>query len=116
MSDERLRRAWQVMEPAEAQRVRVEERVVAAWESRSRSLFAEWLDVLRARPVVNAAWVLAAVAILLITTPIGGLLAVIPRAGAVTTVTRRAPERSHPRPLIASSGGAARRFEATPRE
>lgn len=55
MSDDRLKQAWTVLEPSQAQRVRVEERVVAAWESRERSLFSEWLDVLRARPLLNGA-------------------------------------------------------------
>lgn len=88
MSDERLRRAWQVMAPTEAQRVRVEERVVTAWESRERSLFSEWLDVLRARPLLNGAWVLAAMAVLLFTTPVGGLLAAIPKLQAAQLTSR----------------------------
>lgn len=88
MSDERLRRAWQVMAPTEAQRVRVEEGVVTEWESRERSLFSEWLDVLRARPLLNGAWVLAAMAVVLFTTPVGGLLVAIPKLQAVQLTSR----------------------------
>lgn len=88
MSDERLDRAWQVLEPTESQRVRVEARVVTAWESRQRSLFSEWLDVLRARPLLNGAWMLAAMAVLLFTTPVGGLLAAIPKVQSVALTSR----------------------------
>lgn len=88
MSDDRLKQAWTVLEPSQAQRVRVEERVVTAWESRERSLFSEWLDVLRARPLLNGAWVLAAMAVLLFTTPVGGLLAAIPKLQAVQLTSR----------------------------
>jgi hypothetical protein len=93
MSDERLRRAFEVLEPTLSQRSRVEARVVTAWESRQRSLFTEWLDVLRGRPLVNGAWMLAAMAVLLLTTPIGGLLSAIPRAGTVA-FTERVNSRS----------------------
>lgn len=88
MSDERLKQTWTVLEPSQAQRVRVEARVVAAWESRERSLFSEWLDVLRARPLLNGAWVVAAMAVLLFTTPVGGLLAAIPKLQAVQLTSR----------------------------
>lgn len=88
MSDERLGRAWQVLEPTESQRVRVEDRVVTGWESRQRSLFSEWLDVLRARPLLNGAWMLAAMAVLLFTTPVGGLLAAIPKFQSVAVTSR----------------------------
>ncbi|MDP1918103.1 MAG: hypothetical protein Q8L14_17795 [Myxococcales bacterium] len=80
MSDERLKRAFDALNPSQAQRVRVEERVVTAWESRSRSLFWEWLDVLRARPVVNGAWVVAAMAVLVLATPVGAILGALTRA------------------------------------
>jgi hypothetical protein len=88
MSDERLKQAWMALEPTEAQRVRVEERVVTGWESRQRSLFSEWLDVLRARPLLNGAWMLAAMAVLLFTSPVCGLLAAIPKVQSVELTSR----------------------------
>lgn len=80
MSDETLKRAFDALNPSQARRVRVEERVVTAWESRSRSLFWEWLDVLRARPLVNGAWVVAAMAVLVLATPVGAILGALTRA------------------------------------
>ena len=101
MSDERLKRAWTVLEPSEPQRVRVEERVVTSWESRQRSLFSEWLDVLRARPLLNGAWMLAAMAVLLFTTPVGGLLAAIPKVQSVAVTSRSTTiEREWPGELL----------------
>lgn len=109
MSDEQLRRAFDVLNPGEAQRVRVEARVVTAWEARSRSLLEEWLDVLRARPLVNGAWVMAAMLVLMVATPIGAILAAaVPRAAVATALTldrsptvpvavARAPERERRR-------------------
>lgn len=90
MSDETLKRTFDALNPTQAQRVRVEERVVTAWESRSRSLFWEWLDVLRARPVVNGAWVVAAMAVLLLATPVGAILAALTRAHLPTVVVTSA--------------------------
>ncbi|MER2561627.1 MAG: hypothetical protein ABTQ32_12950 [Myxococcaceae bacterium] len=101
MSDERLKRAWTVLEPSEAQRVQVEERVVTAWESRQRSLFSEWLDVLRARPLLNGAWVLAAMAVLVFTTPVGALLTALPKLQSVAVTSRSTPvERERPVELL----------------
>ena len=111
MSDERLKRAWTVLEPSEPQRVRVEERVVTSWELRQRSLFSEWLDVLRARPLLNGAWMLAAMAVLLFTTPVGGLLAAIPKAGthALTERPQSHPTRAAQEFASASSTPGAQR-------
>lgn len=117
MSDERLRRAFEVLEPTLSQRSRVEARVVTAWESRQRSLFTEWLDVLRGRPLVNGAWMLAAMAVLLLTTPIGGLLSAIPRAGTVA-FTERVNSRSTSIERLAATLGfpSARRLDRSRRE
>ena len=90
MSDETLKHAFDALNPSQAQRVRVEERVVTAWESRSRSLFREWLDVLRARPLVNGAWVVAAMAVLVLATPFGAILAAVTRAHLPTVVVTSA--------------------------
>lgn len=91
MSDEKLTRAFDVLNPPGTQRVRVEERVVTAWEARSRSLLEEWLDVLRARPLVNGAWVLAAMVVLLVATPFGAILAALSRVEVTTVVGSARP-------------------------
>ncbi len=106
MSDERLKRAFDPLNPTQAQRVRVEERVVTAWESRSRSLFWEWLDVLRARPVVNGAWVVAAMAVLLLATPVGAILGALTRAQLPPAATST---RTTSRPAQVASRGVPRR-------
>lgn len=113
MSDDRLKQAWTVLEPSQAQRVRVEERVVAAWESRERSLFSEWLDVLRARPLLNGAWVLAAMAVLLFTTPVGGLLAAIPKLQAVQLTSRSTTIEGERRVEVLGAGAVVESLAAT---
>jgi hypothetical protein len=80
MSDAKLLEAWRVLEPEERRRVRLEEAVVERWEARSRSLAVEWLDLLRARPLVNGAWAMAALMTVLVATPVGALWGLVPRA------------------------------------
>lgn len=104
MSDETLKRTFDVLDPSEGQRVRVEERVITAWDTRSRSLLEEWRDVLRARPLVNGAWVLAAMVVLMVATPVGAILgAALSGAGANTPMTMKNERPSAVRVAIATS-------------
>ena len=109
MSDETLKRAFDVFVPSAGQRVRLEERVVTAWDARSRSLLEEWLDVLRARPLVNGAWVLAAMVVLMVATPLGAILgAALPRAMLTSPTTMRNESPSATRVAIATTQGNSR--------
>ncbi len=106
MSDEKLKRAFDVLIPSAGQRVRLEERVVTAWDARSRSLLDEWLDVLRARPLVNGAWVLAAMVVLMVATPLGAILgAALPRGLPTTPTTMKNESPSAVRVAIATAHG-----------
>ena len=107
MSDAKLVEAWRVFDPEQGPRGRLEEAVVERWEARSRSLVTEWLDLLRARPVVNGAWVLAALLTVLVATPVGALAGLVPRAMA-GQVTNRA---ASPGKVLAKALGAGRAGE-----
>jgi hypothetical protein len=66
--------AFEALEPTAAQLERMRSAVlVAAPVDLPPSLTAEWLELLRARPVANALYVAAAVAALLLGTPLGAL-------------------------------------------
>lgn len=77
--DERLTEAFRAFEPTNEAVTRVEAGVMAALDARSAleaplpSLAREWLDLVASRPVANTALLVAAAAMLLITTPLAAL-------------------------------------------
>lgn len=79
--DARLVEAMAALGPAPAQVARVQAIVEARVERERTPLFAEWLDLLRARPLANGGLALACGAALLLTTPLGSLLWALLRAG-----------------------------------
>jgi hypothetical protein len=78
--DARLRDAMSLLNPAGAQARRIEAAVMRAFEARPPTLASEWLGLFRARPIANTSWLLAAAAVLLLTTPLGALLQLAARA------------------------------------
>jgi hypothetical protein len=101
---------------------RMQVRVLEGYERRSRSLAREWLGLLRARPLANSAWLAAAAAILLVSTPLGAVTRLLleqrkSSALAAATLDPVGPlliphrismlnsERSPPTMLIAASHG-----------
>src|SRR5687768_12432148 len=72
--DVALSRAFESLEPKAPRVARMQARVLDGYHARSRSLTREWWSLLRARPLTNAGWVLAAVAVLFVTTPLSALM------------------------------------------
>jgi len=62
---------FEVLDPGPAREARIAAAVRARLERAPRSLLAELLDVLAARPLRNGAWAFAAAAIALVSTPAG---------------------------------------------
>jgi hypothetical protein len=77
--DRALEAAFAVLEPSPERVRRVEGAVLKALDERPASLVSEWWGLLTARPVVNTGYLLAATAVLLVTTPLGSLAALLVR-------------------------------------
>jgi hypothetical protein len=73
------------LEPPAERVARLQVRVLQGYEARSRSLWREWLSLLRARPLAHGAWALAAVLVVGFSTP----LAAVP--GALAQALRPQP-------------------------
>jgi hypothetical protein len=69
--DGRLRGAFGALAPDADAVARMQVRVLAGHEQRSRSVFREWWNLLRARPLANGALIAAAALVLYFTTPLG---------------------------------------------
>ncbi|MBN2498928.1 MAG: hypothetical protein JXR96_30340 [Deltaproteobacteria bacterium] len=78
--DRTLSRAMNALNPGPAQLARMESSVLTALERSRRSLAAEWIELLRVRPLVHAGYSLAAAAGLLLVTPLGAVLLSLLRA------------------------------------
>jgi len=63
--DRALLDAMQSLEPDAAQTRAMRARVLEAYEADHTSLAAEWLELLRVRPLAHGGWLLAAAAVLL---------------------------------------------------
>jgi len=77
--DRKLTGAYAALEPDAPARARMQVRVLDGHERRPRSLWREWLNLLRARPIANGALIAAAAVILWVTTPLGAI-PLLPRA------------------------------------
>ncbi|MHB8872290.1 MAG: hypothetical protein ACYC8T_01255 [Myxococcaceae bacterium] len=75
----KLREAFTALDPGPAQVRRVEAALMKALDDHPPSLIEEWLGLLTARPIVNTAYLLAATAVLLVTTPLGSLASLLLR-------------------------------------
>ena len=78
MTDDDLIATWEALEPAPAARARMERRVMAWLDAGQTPLLEEWLALLRAAPVRGLSFSLAAAVVLLLTTPLGLLLKLLP--------------------------------------
>ena len=72
--DQRLLSAFEELEPLPAAVARMRGQMNAALEAEGRSLLGEWISLLRLRPVVHTAYLLAAAVVLLVSTPLGAIL------------------------------------------
>lgn len=86
MSDPVLSRAFEVFSPSPGQVARVDAAVRARLASRKRTIAGEWWALLRARPLVNGAWMAVGAAVLLATTPLAAAPALWKRLGAAPPV------------------------------
>lgn len=73
MPDQPLPIIAEALTPGAHQRQRMARAVYAGVEAEQASLISEWLTLIRARPLVHGAYVLAAVALLLWMSPIAAL-------------------------------------------
>ncbi|MBX7100629.1 MAG: hypothetical protein K1X89_23150 [Myxococcaceae bacterium] len=97
-----IERAFETLEPSPNTRAALQARVEAAYEARPRSLWLEWLNVLRGRPLVNGAWATAAALVLFVATPLSALpLALLPPRAAQVQARPSSPLKPAPRPLSA---------------
>lgn len=78
--DSTLQDAFSILDPNPEQIERMRAAVLAGFHQRRQSLTAEWIDLLRVRPLANSAYAAAAVAALLIGTPLGSIGAVLLRS------------------------------------
>ncbi|HCF58312.1 MAG TPA: hypothetical protein DFS52_10015, partial [Myxococcales bacterium] len=72
--DRRLASALTALDPSADQVSRMAGAVAAQVARRARALSAEWLELLRQRPLVNGPLALAGACVMLATTPFGTLL------------------------------------------
>ena len=75
--DRLLLSAFEQLEPLPARVARMRGVVHRKLEAERVSLLGEWLALLRVRPVVHTAYLLAAAAVLLVSTPLGAILRAI---------------------------------------
>ncbi len=73
MTDQPLPILPQALEPGPRQRQRMARIVYAGVEAEQTPLLSEWLDLVRARPLLHGTYVLAAVALLLWMSPLATL-------------------------------------------
>lgn len=97
MSDPRLTRGFEVLSPRPEQVLRIDAAVRARLAAGTWSLGREWWDLLRARPLVNGAWVVAAALALIASTPLAAAPAIWSRISqappgiAVIAATQQSP-------------------------
>jgi hypothetical protein len=101
--DGRLRGAFDTLSPSADAVARMEVRVLEGHEKRSQSLWSEWWNLLRARPIANGALVAAAALILFFTTPLSLLPGLFrPSAEEQHASAELEQERSISQPAIVS--------------
>jgi hypothetical protein len=72
--DRLLLEAFEALEPGPVTIARMRRVVHRKIEAERASLFGEWVALLKVRPLVHAAYVVAAAGVLVLTTPLGALL------------------------------------------
>jgi len=72
--DHQLRDVFGALDPGKARLARLEERILADLATDRKSLAAEWLNLFRLGPVLNAGYVVTAAAGLAVVTPVGSML------------------------------------------
>jgi hypothetical protein len=82
-------------------------------EEAPRSLWAEWVGLILSRPLANGAWVAAAAAVLLLTTPLGALPGLLRDPGQEA---RAAASSGSGHKLAALDRVRERRYMAVPHE
>lgn len=75
-ADERLEQAFEAFEPSAAQTARMARALEDAFERPPRSLAAEWVELLRIRPLWHGA-LAGASALLVFATPLGAALSLL---------------------------------------
>lgn len=73
MNDIELAVTWAKLDPTPLQRQRIEFRVRSWLDARESSLAAEWLGLLKVRPIVGLGFAAMAASLVLIVTPLGWL-------------------------------------------
>jgi hypothetical protein len=74
MSDEVPADVWKALEPTPSQRRRIEDQVFAWLEAHETSIVAEWLSLIRVRPLAGLTYAAAAAVSLLLLSPLGWLV------------------------------------------
>ena len=72
-ADRRVAEIMTALDPDARQVARMEAAVLQAWAADRHSFIAEWIDLLRVRPVVHGCYALGAAAVLLLLTPLGAI-------------------------------------------
>lgn len=75
--DRLLLTAFEELEPLPASVARMRGTLHRKLEAERTSLLGEWLELLKVRPVVHTAYLLAATVVLLVSTPLGAILRAI---------------------------------------
>jgi hypothetical protein len=70
MNDDEIEAAWSALEPTPGQRRRIEARVRGWLDARQTSLAAEWLGLLKVRPLAGLGGAAAAACLMLFATPL----------------------------------------------
>ncbi len=73
MTDQPLPIVAEALTPGEFQRQRMARAVYAGVEAEQASLLSEWLTLIRARPLLHSAYVMAAVAMVIWMSPLAAL-------------------------------------------
>lgn len=78
MTDDELTSIWEALEPSPNTRARMESRVMAWLDAAQTPLLTEWLAMFRVAPIRGLSFSFVAAAALLLTTPLGSLLHLLP--------------------------------------
>ena len=79
--DARLEEAFEALEPVSGEVARMRAHLHRELEGHTRSLVAEWVELLRVRPFAHGGLALAAACALLLTTPVGAVLGALVQQG-----------------------------------
>lgn len=78
MTDDELIAVWEALEPSPDARARMEGRVMSWLDAAQTPLLTEWLAMFRVAPIRGLSFSFVAAAALLLTTPLGSLLQLLP--------------------------------------